>query len=122
MFWKGPSLFYHAAMEARRARSQFGQPQGKPLPYSIYWLKQEIARLKKLKPLPTKEIANREAQLKRVQAEWKAIGDPMFVSADVVEPICECFGKSTRTQVASNDWPFIFADMRANERAAGVNH
>lgn len=118
MFWKGPSLFYHAAMEAKKARAQFGQPKAKVKPYSITWLQGEIARLKKIKPLPTKDISAREAQLKRVQAEWKSIGDPMFVSDHVADPICECFGKSGRTQVASNDWPSIFAELRAKEYAA----
>jgi hypothetical protein len=115
MFWKGPSLFYHAAAEARRARQQFGQPPRKAQPYSIYWLKQEIARMKNLKPTPTKGIQDRQAQLKRVQAEWRAIDGITHVADQVpVDPICECFGTG-RTQVASNDWQTIFEELRASE-------
>ena len=114
MFWKGPSLFYHAASEARRARQQFGQPPRKDQPYSIYWLKQEIARFKKLKPTPTAQIKAMEIQLKRIQAEWRAIDGITHVSTDVAEPICECFGKS-RTQVASTDWQSVFEELRLME-------
>ena len=116
MHWRGSQLHYHAAMEARRARQQFGQPSSKSMPYSIYWLKQEIARLKKLKPVPTTELKNREAQLKRVQAEWVAIGDPFFASTPPPEPtgIYECFSERPFVKM-SNDWPMIFSDLRAME-------
>ena len=117
MHWRGSQLHYHAAMEARRARQQFGQPPSKTMPYSIYWLKQEIARLKKLKPVPTKELKNREAQLKRVQAEWVAIGDPMFAALPEEQPsikIHECFSKS-QTIGQSQDWNYIFNNLRKKE-------
>ena len=119
MFWKGPSLFYPAAAEAKRARGQFGQPRSKPQPYSIYWLKQEIARLKKLTPFPTAEVKSREDQLKRVQAEWRAVDGITHLAAPAPETsICECFGKAGRAQALSNDWPSIFAELRAKEYAA----
>lgn len=116
MFWKGPSLFYHSASEARRARQQFSQPSRKEQPYSIYWLKQEIARLKKLKPVPTKDVQAREAQLKRIQAEWKAIDGITHTAFPVPEnSICECFGKARKLQVASHDWQSVFTELRSSE-------
>lgn len=116
MFWRGPSLFYHAAAEAKRARGQFGQPPRKDKPYSIYWLQQEIARFKKLRPVPTAQIKAMEVQLKRVQAEWKAIDGITHVATTVAEPIHECFAKS-RTQVASTDWQAVFEELRQQEYA-----
>jgi hypothetical protein len=117
MFWKGSSLFYHAANEARRARQQFGQPSSKTLPYSIYWLKQKIAELKKLKQSTTVL----EAQLKRVQAEWKAIGDPFFAALPKAKvEICECFSNSP-VMVQSRNWEYEFKLLREKERAITVS-
>jgi len=111
MHWRGSQLHYHAAMEARRARQQFGQPSSKTMPYSIYWLKQEIARLKKAGV----DAQAREAQLKRVQAEWVSIGDPFFAESEpLIVGIHECFSVHSIAE-ASQDWVSVFTDLRMAE-------
>lgn len=72
-----------------------------------------FARLKKLKQSTT----SREAQLKRVQAEWRAIGDPLFLSdtqGPVEASIFECFSDSQQI-VQSRNWIDVFRNMRAEE-------
>lgn len=113
---KGSNLYYFTAAEARRARQQFGQPRSKYKPVSITWLQGEIKRLKALKPVPTKDVQAREAQLKRVQAEWKALDGITHTAFPVPEnSIRECFGKSKKLRVASQDWQSVFAELRSSE-------
>lgn len=116
MHWKGSSVFYHAAAEAQRARSQFGRPLSRSKPWSITWVQQEIVRLRRIKPLPTASIQTREAQLKRLQAEWRAIDGITHVSTEITdhESVCECFHRS-RYQVDATDWLSVFAELRSME-------
>jgi hypothetical protein len=115
MHWKGSSVFYHAAAEAQRARSQFGRPSSRSKPWSITWVQQEIVRLRRIKPLPTASIQTREAQLKRLQAEWRAIDGITHVASSLKAiGVCECFG--TVSKVASRtNWTQVFEELRASE-------
>lgn len=120
MHWKGSTLFYPTATEVQQARQRYGQPPRKSKPDSIAWLQLEIPRLKKLKPVPAAELKSREDQLKRVQAEWRAIDGITHVSADMSPSgsdgrsmeICECF--SGRKKV-SRDWRPVFEKLRRVE-------
>ena len=117
---KGSSVFYFAAHEAQRTRRQFGNPSHRHRPESIDYVKSEIARLQRIRPqtdATRKQIADRQAQLARLQREWRAIGDPQFVSAKKPNTgVCQCFGDSQATEL--QDWVSVFERLRAAE----LNH
>jgi hypothetical protein len=117
---KGSTVFYFSAQEAQRTRRQFGNPSHRWRPESIDFVKSEIARLKRIRPQTAqtkKWIKDRENQLARLQREWRAIGDPQFVSAKKpVTGVCECFGDGKVTEV--QDWVSVFERLRASEAKA----
>ena len=114
---RGSSVFYFSANEARRTRGQFGNPSRRTIPESITFVKNEIARIKRIRPqtdATRKQIKDRETQLARLQREWQSIGDPRWVNYDApIGGVCQCFGKTD--EVGTEDWQNVFAELRASE-------
>jgi hypothetical protein len=117
---KGSTVFYFSAKEAQRTRRQFGNPPHRHRPESIDFVKSEIARLQRIRPqtdATRKQISDRQTQLARLQREWRAIGDPQFVSHKKPNTgVCQCFGNSQATEL--QDWVSVFERLRAAE----LNH